>query len=147
MLRKAVHNSSRGSSPGGPCERDHQVAWLHDCPAFSFSQFSQLKPVLAVPDQSGPGQRGTADGTDQASGANLAADDGADAAVCLPLPWQNYFDRQLSVACPSRGATFNVYQAGDSGPVVLCLHGGGYTGLSWALFAQQLKDRQASHAG
>lgn len=31
---------------------------------------------------------------------------------------------------------------GNSGPVLLCLHGGGYTGLSWALIARALKDRQ-----
>lgn len=30
---------------------------------------------------------------------------------------------------------------GSSGPVVLCLHGGGYTGLSWALIARRLKDK------
>ena len=37
------------------------------------------------------------------------------------------------------GATFNVYLSGDSGPVVLCLHGGGYTGLTWAPFATALQ--------
>ncbi|GAB4813324.1 hypothetical protein N2152v2_000370 [Parachlorella kessleri] len=65
----------------------------------------------------------------------------ATAALALPLPWDSYFDQQLTVDCPSRRATLNVYQAGSSGPVVLCLHGGGYTGLSWALFAQHLKGR------
>ncbi|KAF6248317.1 Alpha/Beta hydrolase protein [Scenedesmus sp. NREL 46B-D3] len=32
-----------------------------------------------------------------------------------------------------------VYQAGCSGAVVLCLHGGGYTGLTWSLVAKHLK--------
>lgn len=54
--------------------------------------------------------------------------------------WTAYFDTCRSIACPSRGATFNVYLAGSTGPIVLCLHGGGYTGLTWAIMASQLKD-------
>lgn len=64
-----------------------------------------------------------------------------DPALSLPLPWSDYFDAQQEVHCPERGATFHVYTAGSSGPVVLCLHGGGYTGLSWALIARRLKDK------
>ncbi|KAL4854217.1 Protein phosphatase methylesterase 1 [Chlorella vulgaris] len=63
------------------------------------------------------------------------------ASLPLPLPWTAYFDSRQRVWCPERQATFNVYTAGSSGPVLLCLHGGGYTGLSWSLLAQQLKDR------
>jgi Alpha/beta hydrolase family len=33
-----------------------------------------------------------------------------------------------------------VYLAGKTGPIFLCLHGGGYTGLSWALVAERLKE-------
>lgn len=40
-----------------------------------------------------------------------------------------------------RQSTFNVYSAGKSGPVLLCLHGGGYTGLTWSLVAAKLKDK------
>jgi protein phosphatase methylesterase 1 len=36
---------------------------------------------------------------------------------------------------------FNAYSAGSAGAVVLCLHGGGYTGLTWSLVAQQLKQQ------
>ncbi|PRW60955.1 phosphatase methylesterase 1 [Chlorella sorokiniana] len=64
-----------------------------------------------------------------------------DPALPLPLPWSNYFDAEQDVHCPERGATFHVCTAGSSGPVVLCLHGGGYTGLSWALIARRLKDK------
>jgi protein phosphatase methylesterase 1 len=56
----------------------------------------------------------------------------------LPAPWELYFTGRHTVACPSRGARFNVYTAGGAGPVVLCLHGGGMTGLSWALLAKLL---------
>ena len=34
-----------------------------------------------------------------------------------------------------------VYLAGTHGPVIFCLHGGGYSGLTWALLAKQLKGR------
>lgn len=30
---------------------------------------------------------------------------------------------------------FNVYSLGDKGPLLVLLHGGGYNGLTWALFA------------
>ncbi|KAG1657012.1 hypothetical protein FOA52_012013 [Chlamydomonas sp. UWO 241] len=35
--------------------------------------------------------------------------------------------------------SFNVYSAGASGPIVLCIHGGGYTGLTWSLLAEKMK--------
>jgi hypothetical protein len=34
-----------------------------------------------------------------------------------------------------------VYLAGSSGAVLFCLHGCGYTGLTWALVAAAVKDR------
>eukprot|EP00775_Hariotina_reticulata_P011607 gene11607-11751_t len=43
--------------------------------------------------------------------------------------------------CYSCRGSFNVYLAGDAGAVVFCLHGGGYTGLTWSLVAQQLKSK------
>eukprot|EP00879_Flechtneria_rotunda_P005408 GHRR01005699.1.p1 GENE.GHRR01005699.1~~GHRR01005699.1.p1 ORF type:complete len:437 (+),score=84.88 GHRR01005699.1:148-1311(+) len=54
--------------------------------------------------------------------------------------WDEYWDSKQQVEMPGRGA-FNVYQAGSTGAVVFCLHGGGYTGLTWSLVARQLKDR------
>lgn len=64
-----------------------------------------------------------------------------DESLPIPAPWGAYFDEQRLITCPNRKASFNVFIAGkNKGPVVLCLHGGGYTGLTWALVAQQLKD-------
>lgn len=40
-----------------------------------------------------------------------------------------------------RHGRFNVYTAGSTGPVVLCIHGGGYTGLTWSLVAPLLKSK------
>lgn len=43
---------------------------------------------------------------------------------------------------PRRRGSFPVYTAGEKGAVVFCVHGGGYTGLTWSLVARQLKDRR-----
>lgn len=54
----------------------------------------------------------------------------ATAATCLA--WCASFRRRGS---------FTTYQAGSAGAVVFCLHGGGYTGLTWSLVAKQLKQQ------
>ncbi|XP_010683376.1 uncharacterized protein LOC104898059 isoform X2 [Beta vulgaris subsp. vulgaris] len=36
---------------------------------------------------------------------------------------------------------FHVYKAGSEGPVIFCLHGGGYSGLSFALSASKIKEK------
>ncbi|GMH32638.1 hypothetical protein BSKO_00472 [Bryopsis sp. KO-2023] len=59
----------------------------------------------------------------------------------VPLRWDLYWDDYQDVRLDDRNGTFRVYTAGSSGPVVLCLHGGGYTALTWSLAAQLLKDR------
>jgi len=58
-----------------------------------------------------------------------------------PLPWEGHFDEELKVAIPDSDDVFHLYLAGSEGPVVFCLHGGGYTGLSFALIAGKMKDK------
>ncbi|KAG2566431.1 hypothetical protein PVAP13_7NG192500 [Panicum virgatum] len=58
-----------------------------------------------------------------------------------PLDWSAYFDEERRVVIPGTDDIFNVYTAGSEGPVVFCLHGGGYSGLSFALAARQMKDK------
>lgn len=52
--------------------------------------------------------------------------------------WQNFFSRKIT--CPVRGGEFRVYLSDPKpdGPLIVCLHGAGYTGLSWALVAAEL---------
>eukprot|EP00232_Nephroselmis_pyriformis_P028452 CAMPEP_0182869002 /NCGR_PEP_ID=MMETSP0034_2-20130328/9658_1 /TAXON_ID=156128 /ORGANISM="Nephroselmis pyriformis, Strain CCMP717" /LENGTH=155 /DNA_ID=CAMNT_0025001437 /DNA_START=390 /DNA_END=854 /DNA_ORIENTATION=+ len=58
-----------------------------------------------------------------------------------PIGWEGYFDESRDVVLNS-GDQFRLYEAGPAGaPVILCLHGGGYTGLTWGLVAQRLKDK------
>lgn len=58
-----------------------------------------------------------------------------------PLDWSAYFDEERRVAIPDTEDVFNVYTAGSEGPVVFCLHGGGYSGLSFALAASRIKEK------
>ncbi|XP_078433361.1 esterase/lipase/thioesterase family protein [Wolffia australiana] len=56
-----------------------------------------------------------------------------------PLDGLGYFDEEADVAIPGKNDVFHVYKAGSEGPVVFCLHGGGYSGLSFALSASKIK--------
>lgn len=51
-----------------------------------------------------------------------------------PLPWNQYFDSCEDVKI-SEGNVFRVYRSGKTGPLLILLHGGGYNGLTWALFS------------
>lgn len=52
------------------------------------------------------------------------------------LPWSDFFDEKKEVYI--NGDVFNVYLKGDEGPVFYLLHGGGFSGLTWACFAKEL---------
>ena len=65
--------------------------------------------------------------------------------------WRTFFREKRSVSV--RGCQFNVYLAGpekaaseEQTPVVFCVHGGGYTGLSFALVAEELSQECAPRA-
>lgn len=57
--------------------------------------------------------------------------------------WKAFWDNRQHVEVSERKASFQVYTAGSSGPVLFCVHGGGYTGLSFSLIADAMKDRCA----
>ncbi|XP_054717234.1 protein phosphatase methylesterase 1-like [Uloborus diversus] len=54
-----------------------------------------------------------------------------------PVSWDKYFDTYRDVKI-SDGSTFRVYLKGSSGPLLLLLHGGGYSGLTWALLSTSI---------
>ncbi|XP_039024591.1 protein phosphatase methylesterase 1-like [Hibiscus syriacus] len=58
-----------------------------------------------------------------------------------PLDWSGYFDREGDVFIPDSNDVFHLYMAGTEGPVIFCLHGGGYSGLSFALSASKIKEK------
>lgn len=46
------------------------------------------------------------------------------------MRWDPYFDHSKDV--PVGQNTFHVYIKGTEGPLLVLLHGGGYSGLTWA---------------
>lgn len=86
----------------------------------------------------------------QAAQAHLRQDS-TDSEKKASSDWRDFFDEKVQVHVASRRCTFNVYTAGPSKapaegtkrPVLFCVHGGGYTGLSYALISEGLKDECA----
>ena len=60
-----------------------------------------------------------------------------------PLPWNDYFTRELylKVSRPTENVTYHVYITPpvDKGPLLVTHHGAGSSGLSFALFASELR--------
>ncbi|XP_065202397.1 protein phosphatase methylesterase 1 [Planococcus citri] len=54
----------------------------------------------------------------------------------VPISWDKYFTDCRKVEVEEN--SFNVYTLGDSGPLLVLLHGGGYSGLTWSLFAKEI---------
>ncbi|XP_043190690.1 protein phosphatase methylesterase 1-like isoform X1 [Amphibalanus amphitrite] len=57
-----------------------------------------------------------------------------------PATWQRYFASAQEVRLES-GDVFHVYRAGSAGPLLVLLHGGGYSGLTWSLFTEEIMSR------
>ncbi|KDR16494.1 protein phosphatase methylesterase 1 [Zootermopsis nevadensis] len=53
-----------------------------------------------------------------------------------PVKWSRYFSQCRDVAV--NGNQFRVYCLGDSGPLLVLLHGGGFSALTWALFSSSV---------
>ncbi|XP_077399522.1 protein phosphatase methylesterase 1-like isoform X2 [Vanacampus margaritifer] len=53
-----------------------------------------------------------------------------------PVSWQEYFEQMedVSVGQADGRDVFRVYKAGREGPLLVLLHGGGHSALSWAVF-------------
>ncbi|KRY87868.1 Protein phosphatase methylesterase 1 [Trichinella pseudospiralis] len=54
-----------------------------------------------------------------------------------PLEWNTYFDKKETVKISDKNL-FNVYIKGKDGPLLVFLHGGGCSALSWACLAKYL---------
>uniref|UniRef100_A0A8D3EC30 Protein phosphatase methylesterase 1 n=1 Tax=Scophthalmus maximus TaxID=52904 RepID=A0A8D3EC30_SCOMX len=53
-----------------------------------------------------------------------------------PVSWREYFDQMedVSVGPADSRDVFRIYRAGTDGPLLVLLHGGGHSALSWAVF-------------
>ncbi|XP_071551344.1 protein phosphatase methylesterase 1 isoform X2 [Panulirus ornatus] len=56
-----------------------------------------------------------------------------------PASWKKYWDRSEDIALQG-GDVFRVYRRGTVGPLLLLLHGGGYSALTWSLFAENVTE-------
>ena len=55
------------------------------------------------------------------------------------LPWDGYFERSFTLQIDENNK-FNLYEIGSSGPIILLLHGGGFSGLTWALMSKEVTE-------
>uniref|UniRef100_A0A8C2ZZ15 Protein phosphatase methylesterase 1 n=1 Tax=Cyclopterus lumpus TaxID=8103 RepID=A0A8C2ZZ15_CYCLU len=60
-----------------------------------------------------------------------------------PVSWREYFDRMEDVSAgpDANGDVYRIYTAGDDGPLLVLLHGGGHSALSWAVFTTAIGSR------
>uniref|UniRef100_A0A3P8V729 Protein phosphatase methylesterase 1 n=1 Tax=Cynoglossus semilaevis TaxID=244447 RepID=A0A3P8V729_CYNSE len=60
-----------------------------------------------------------------------------------PVSWREYFDQMedVSVGPSDSRDVFKVYKAGSEGPLLVLLHGGGHSALSWAVFTTAISSR------
>lgn len=58
--------------------------------------------------------------------------------VYTPVHWSQYFTTSEKIIVNEDGDSFQIYRRGVSGPLLVLLHGGGFSALSWALFAVML---------
>ncbi|XP_042368675.1 protein phosphatase methylesterase 1-like [Plectropomus leopardus] len=60
-----------------------------------------------------------------------------------PVSWREYFDQMENVfigRADSRDV-FRIYKSGHDGPLLVLLHGGGHSALSWAVFTKVIANR------
>ncbi|XP_043929329.1 protein phosphatase methylesterase 1 [Protopterus annectens] len=60
-----------------------------------------------------------------------------------PVPWNQYFESMENVVVDSdlNKDSLRIYKSGSEGPVLLLLHGGGHSALSWAVFTSIIINR------
>ncbi|XP_069747930.1 protein phosphatase methylesterase 1 isoform X2 [Narcine bancroftii] len=60
-----------------------------------------------------------------------------------PVPWNHYFEtmEDITIAREISKDSFRIYKSGSDGPVLLLLHGGGHSALSWAVFSSMIISR------
>ncbi|KAG8005935.1 Protein phosphatase methylesterase 1, partial [Nibea albiflora] len=60
-----------------------------------------------------------------------------------PVSWREYFDQMedVNVGLADSRDVFRIYKAGNDGPLLVLLHGGGHSALSWAVFTTAIASR------
>ncbi|XP_067841941.1 protein phosphatase methylesterase 1 [Heptranchias perlo] len=58
-----------------------------------------------------------------------------------PVAWSHYFEAMEDIEIETSKDSFRIYKSGSDGPVLLLLHGGGHSALSWAVFTSMITNR------
>ncbi|CAL8241304.1 unnamed protein product [Merluccius merluccius] len=74
---------------------------------------------------------------------NIDTENGVEAQLYSPVSWREYFDQMedVSVGPADSRESFRVYKAGTCGPLLVLLHGGGHSALSWAVCTTAISSR------
>jgi protein phosphatase methylesterase 1 len=62
-----------------------------------------------------------------------------------PAMWSEFFEDFIDVKINNEKSSFRVYRSkasivDEDCPVLVCLHGGGFSALSWAVFSQEITE-------
>nr|XP_039265470.1 protein phosphatase methylesterase 1-like [Styela clava] len=52
--------------------------------------------------------------------------------------WTTYYDSERKIQIDESNSVFHMYRKGTEGPIIVFLHGGGFSGLSWAVLSKSL---------
>lgn len=94
---------------------------------------SELRRRILVPGQGLPPKPLTMTGTGSSSAGVMQKKMKKDYS---PVSWDKYFTAKNDVTVDSN--SFRVYVKGDEGPVILFLHGGGFSALTWAILSVEI---------
>lgn len=66
-----------------------------------------------------------------------------------PVSWREYFDQMedVNVGPADSADIFRIYKAGSDGPLLVLLHGGGHSALSWAIFTVSINATTSINKG
>lgn len=66
-----------------------------------------------------------------------------------PVSWREYFDQMedVNVGPADSNDIFRIYKAGSDGPLLVLLHGGGHSALSWAVFTVSINATTSTNEG
>lgn len=66
-----------------------------------------------------------------------------------PVSWREYYDQMEDVNVGPADSTdiFRIYKAGSDGPLLVLLHGGGHSALSWAVFTVSINATTSVNKG
>jgi protein phosphatase methylesterase 1 len=157
---RALAGESGGGGAGKPPVNSSRNLGLLRKPSFGVPQIKNhkelVKDILRKKFADGAGNLGALNEQEAFHTSSSSAKDGSAFAGSNvpsmksfePLSWRDYFDEKKQVRIEDTGMTFNLYTAGlndtpggGDRPLLYCIHGGGYTGLSWALLAKNLKHK------